>query len=263
MSSTRGFTVTRLAFSDLSEANLPAKSIVVSTIELREPIIGAMNATDLQSLQVLVERASIILWVSGGNLYQAARPDFAPVFGFARSVMLELPSVKFVVLDVDTTQEELEAAERNILTLLQRAIHDPTMDLEYLQHRGILNISRFVPDQRMVRQFQEKQDEVAIGIPLKDAGTFQLSIKQVGQMDTMNFVTNRIHDGPLYPGFVEVEAKILGLNAKVGLFQKVRPSLKFILTTDRMYMYSPDASIQRMQHAQQKLRALSKRLALR
>lgn len=109
----------------------------------------------------------------------------------------------------------------NKLTLLQRAMHDPTMDLEYLQHMGIFYISRFVPDQRMVRRFQEQQDEAAIGTPLKDAGAFQLSIKQVGRMDTINFVTDRIHDSPLNPGFVEVESKILRLNAKIGLLQKV------------------------------------------
>ena len=213
---TLGFTVTRLALSDLSEANLPAKSIIVSTIELREPVIGSMTAANLESLKILIERASIILWISGGNLYQAKRPDFAPVFGFARSVMLELPSVKFIVLDIDTTQEELEAAEKNILTVLQRAVFDSEMDLEYLQYRGALHVSRFVPDQQMVSRFREKQDEVAMGVPLKDAGTCQLSIKQVGQMDTIHFVTSQVHDVPLESDFVEVESKILGLNAKVG-----------------------------------------------
>ncbi|KAM0804375.1 reducing type I polyketide synthase 10 [Usnea florida] len=214
ISSTLGFTVTRLALSDLSEINLPTKSIVVSTIELREPIVASLNAIDLQCLKTLVKTAAIILWISGGNLYQAERPDFAPILGLARSVMLELPSVKFIVLDVNPTQEELGAAESNVLTLLQRAKHDFTMDLEYLQHEGILHISRFVPDQRMARRFHETQDKAVFGIPLKDAGTFQLSIKQVGQMDSVHFVTNRIHDSPLDPDFIEVEARVRSLNAK-------------------------------------------------
>lgn len=227
-----------MALSDLSEANLPAKSIIVSTIELREPKIGAMTAANLESLKTLIGRASIILWISGGNLYQAKRPDFAPVFGFARSVMLELPSVKFIVLDIDTTQEELEAAERNILTVLQRAIFDSKMDLEYLQYKGALYISRFVPDQRMVRRFREKQDEAAIGVLLKDAGTCQLSIKQVGQMDTIHFVTSQTSNVPLDPDFVEVESKILGLNAKVGSYlQKCKSFPKFVLIFERTCMY--------------------------
>ena len=216
LSSTLGFTVTRLVLSELLEINLPEKAIVVSTIELREPMIGTMKSPDLQALKKLLEAASIILWISGGNLYQAERPDFAPVFGFARSVMLELPSVKFIVVDIDPTREELGAVESNVLKLLQRANHDSTMDLEYLQYNGILYTSRFVPDQRMVRRFQEKQDEAALGIALKDAGTFQLSISQLGQMDTIHFLANRIHDNPLDPDFVEVESKVLSLNAKVG-----------------------------------------------
>lgn len=221
-----------------------------------------MKATDLQALKKLVEAASIILWISGGNLYQAERPDFAPVFGFAHSVMLELPSVKIIVVDINPTHEELGAAESNVLKLLQRANYDPTMDLEYLQYRGILYTSRFVPDQRMARRFQEKQDEAVIGIPLKDAGTFQLSISQLGQMDTIHFVANRIHDSPLNPDFVEVETRALSLNAKVGLFSQSDP-LGLILTIRRMYTNYPAVSIQRMQHAQQKLQALSKRLVIR
>lgn len=178
--------------------------------------MGSLDAANLNSLNLLLENASIILWVSGGNLYKAERPDFAPVLGLARSVMLELPSVKFLVLDVNTTEQELVSAQKNIATLLQRATRDPGMDLEYLQHQGILHISRFVPDLSLSRRFEEKQNQEAMDVKLRDAGVCQLSIKHVGQMDTIHFASSPEQNSPLKSNFLEIQASVLGLNAKVS-----------------------------------------------
>lgn len=204
-----------MSLSDIARATMPARSVVISTIELRKPVVGALSATDIRSLNLIFEKASILLWITGGNLYKAERPEFAPVFGLSRSVMLELPSINFIVLDVDTTQQELKAAERNILLLLQQAMYSSKMDLEYLQYNGILHVSRIIPDLCMNRRFRNKQHEEAVNLPLQDVGNCQLSIKHVGQMDTIHFVTKANQDSLLESDFVEVQAKVLGLNAKV------------------------------------------------
>ena len=232
---------------------------MVCTAELREPIIGNMHVADLEPLKILLEGASIVIWVSGGNLYKAERPDFAPVFGFSRSIMLEVPSVKFIVLDIDPTKEELHSVESNIISLLQQASHDSRMDLEYLQHKGVLYVSRLVPDQDMARQFRRKQNEKVLNLRLGEVEVAQLSIKQVGQMDTIHFLASRKEESDLESDFVEVQAKAFGLNAKV---RKTLPrQLHSMLTCRRTSMCCLAELIRRMERVQQKLLALSKESA--
>lgn len=204
--------------NEVSPATIPAKSIIISTIEVYEPFLSVLSAHDLERLQILTDSASIMLWLTGGGLLKAKGPDFSPVFGLLRALMLEQPSLKFPVLDIDSeSPEEIAASKANIPLILNRVLRSTMPDFEYLQYNGVLHIRRFVPDEPMNKTFQQKIDKEATIVPLYSAGSCELNTNRVGQMDILHFVQTSRNSEPLLPDYLEVHVKCVGLNAKVGL----------------------------------------------
>ena len=204
--------------NEVSRATIPAKSIIISTIELYEPFLSVLGTNDLDRLKTLTDSASIVLWMTGGGLFEAKRPDFSPVFGLSRALMLEQPSLKFLILDIDSeSPDEIAASKPNMLLILNQVLRSMMPDLEYLQYNGVLHISRFVPDEPMNKNFQQKMDNETAIVPLHSAGPCELNMKRVGQMDTLHFVQNSRNSEGLLPDYLEVHVKCVGLNAKVSL----------------------------------------------
>lgn len=203
---------------EVSPANIPAKSIINSTIELYEPFLSVLSTHDLERLKVVTDSASILLWMTGGGLLKAKRPDFSLVFGLSRALMLEQPSLKFLVLDIDSgSPEEIAASKANVPLILNQVLRSKMPNFEYLQYNGVLYISRFIPDEAMNKTFQQKIDDEAAIVPLHSAGSCELKMKRVGQMDTLHFVQTTRTSKPLLPEYLEVHVKCVGLNAKVKL----------------------------------------------
>ncbi|KAI9690135.1 MAG: Type I Iterative PKS [Bathelium mastoideum] len=208
----RGFKC--LALCEISEAMIPHRAVVVCTVELFEPLLGDVRHEELEAIKILTERSSAIIWLSGGNLYWAQKPNYAPIFGLARAVSQETPSLKFLTLDVDPTDTELAAVKKNTLVLLEQAISPSPTDLEYLQQDGVLHISRFVPESSMNRQFQMRQNRGIITRPLQEAGVCALGIEKLGQVDSLHFVEQDPRQDDLAPWELEIKPQCFGLNAK-------------------------------------------------
>ena len=151
-------------------------------------------------------------------MFKAERPDYAPVFGFARAISLEIPSLKFVTLDINPILPELEAAKDNIVTLLEQASSTTTMDIEYFQSDGVLHISRFVPEPSMNHSFEASFNQKAISRPLREAGVISLNIERLGDLDTMHFIEEDPREHELAPDELEVRPRCFSLNPKVSLY---------------------------------------------
>ena len=174
-----------------------------------------MSYTELEAIKVLTDRASTLLWITGGGLFQAQKPDFSLVLGLSRAVMFEQPSLKFMVFDIDDLATGAEAALLNTKHILNQSMLSSKPDFEYLQRRGVLYISRFVPETPMNREFSEKQNQKDSMIPLEEAGYCQLSVRKFGQPDGFVFDQYSRQPSELQPGFVEVKTEVMSMNKKV------------------------------------------------
>lgn len=210
-----GRDVSRVNLDEVSSATVPPKSVVISTLELEDPILSKVTPEELNSLKALTDNATTILWITGGGTFSARRPDFSLVLGLSRSLTLEQPSLKFFIFDIDDS-EDVHSASRNALFILHQGLHDPAPEFEYVQHKGTLHASRFVPDESMNKSFLEKQRSEIATVPLQDAGRCQLSIEEPGQFDTLRFLQSSARVEDLKPGTVEVQVKCTSINAKVG-----------------------------------------------
>ena len=189
----------------------PGSSIIV-TAELEEAIMIQPSRDQLSVVTKATSKASMVVWVSGGSLIASKRPEFSAAFAFSRSVMAENPTTKFIVVDLDSTREDLDLTIPNLVTVLARS---STMgsDLEYLQKEGILHISRIVPDIAANDIFRAKKTQEPKATALKLAGRAELSIRELGQFDTLEYV--QVPDLAEVPeDSVEVLVKAAGLNAK-------------------------------------------------
>ena len=221
LSTSLGQDVSRITLQQVSPATVPPSCIVVSTIELETPLLDRITDTELSHLKTVTDNAALILWITGGGLLNAQRPEFALVLGLSRALLLEQPSLKFLVLDIEPIESDWESTLENALYLLNRATVDPKVEYELLQHNGVLYSSRFVPEKAMNKRFCERRNADSVQLSLGDASYCQLSIQTPGKLDTLHFVQQTFDPNTIMPDYVEVTVKCIGLNAKVSLGSEI------------------------------------------
>ena len=210
-----------ISLDEVCAAEIPAKSIVLSTIELNEAVLSSLRASELASIQKLTSQASTLLWITGGGLYSAKAPASSLVLGLSRAVSLEQPSLNFVVFDLDESYDELDSTLSNVLFILKQALSGPDREYEYLQRKGVLHTSRFIPEKSMNETFQKQQKRAAESKRLSKADNFQIFITKHGQVESADFV-QCVKDRNLLPsGYLEVQVMSFGLNEKVQIRDSV------------------------------------------
>ncbi|KAJ5182352.1 Acyl transferase/acyl hydrolase/lysophospholipase [Penicillium cf. viridicatum] len=208
-----GSVVNIVDLSQVSTATVPDRSFVISTLEQEQPLLSRIDERELTQLKSITDRVAKIVWVVNGGFVGGENPDFAPVLGLSRALMLEQPSLQFAVLDVHDKSASSPNTLHNIVNILDRLIYQPEPDFEFAQRDGVLHISRWEPDERLNEAFRLKQNKETIDLPLGIAGRCELGIKDPGQMDTIHFVQKE-YPTALHPDDVEISVKSVGMNAK-------------------------------------------------
>ena len=193
---------------------IPQGSIVVSTIELERPLLARMTNSESQAVQMLTEKASILLWITSGRLFKAQSPELAMVLGLARSMMVERPSLKMPVLDLDNGITDAPTSSDHIVSVIQHVMQNTKPDLEYRVYDGALYVSRIIPDASFNKRFRQAQDSEVIQTPISDSVNCKLAVEHVGQIDCLHF-KSREQEAQIRPGYLEVQVKVVGINSKV------------------------------------------------
>lgn len=209
--------VARIPLCDVSSTTLPPNSVIICSVELEKSLLDVITPEEITNVQIMTDNASVLLWITGGNLFKAERPEFSLVPGLSRSIMLEQPALKFCTLDIKNDANEFQAAIDNITAILDQALHSKRPEYEYMQHNNVLYSSRLYPDEIANVIFRQKQGSSPQQKSLQDAGHCKLSIKHAGPLDTVHFIQTSQKDATLQPDYVEVQVKCIGLNAKVSM----------------------------------------------
>lgn len=126
-----GDTVPLIGLSKVNHDSIPPRSVIISTIESEDPILSTIKEEQMRSVKTITDRASLILWVCHANFMAGVNPEFAPVLGLSRAVMLEQPSLRFAVFDVDNTLANTGHTAHNARKIVDQLIknHDPELEL--------------------------------------------------------------------------------------------------------------------------------------
>ena len=210
-----GQAIAVIGLSQINETSLMARSIVISTIEAEQPMLNTISEKDMKLVKIITDNASKIIWITNADLLSGTRPDFAPVLGLSRALMLEQPSIQFAVFDIDNVLADPEITARNVVNTMQQLIETADPDLEIAQKSGVVHTLRWEPEESLNESFRLKQNEDTIDMTQDAAGRCELSIKQPGQLDTIHFVRKDFRD-TLLDDHVEIQVKSVGMNAKVS-----------------------------------------------
>jgi len=207
--------IERVSLQTITTASLPAGTSVICTVELYEPMLTTLSESEMSSMKIVTDNAAYILWVHGGNNMDAERPFQAMVTGFARSLVLEQPSLRFFTHDIDNPDANTETSISNIFDTLDDVHDENCLDLEVVEKRGVPFTQRFVPEEGLNETFRQKQGNRFAVKRLGDSKPARLTIQSMGQFDTLAFAPELNSEDEIKPGFVEVDVKSVGLNAKV------------------------------------------------
>lgn len=205
-----GLQVDRVSFDALT--SITPRSTVIMTAELDEPLLVSMNDAENARVKLITDTAANIVWVTGGNILRAEKPDFALINGLSRALVLEQPSTKIVTYDVDQAAVDTVRTADNIIGALRQVLQSESPDFEYVQREGSAHCSRFEPDQTLNRSWCSKQTGTTQDATVADARNTKLHIEHPGQFDTIRFVP--VEPTPLASDGVQVDVRSVGLNAK-------------------------------------------------
>ncbi|KAI1416669.1 putative polyketide synthase [Hypoxylon sp. FL1857] len=248
-----------LAFSQIGKFAIPSGSNVVLSVEGDgRPMLDKMRAEDLQRFQILTSSASRLLWITRGDLLRAKRPENVLAWGAARAIRLEEPQLRLVTFDFDD-DSDITLTASHIIDVFQSSFLAGPVDLEYIEHKGIVHVSRWIQDEVLNCTFREKLDMRPSEARFGDCGPVELSIKAPGQLDTLSFDRQLHPFRDLVNDEVEVEAKCYGMNAKdlyllndrfdvpspscsvefAGVVRRVGPGTKSLRVGDRVVVMAP------------------------
>lgn len=180
--------------------------------------LATMTQQDMDLLVSITNVAKDILWLNGANMLNEPNPDLTLSGGLARSLMLEQPSLRFSILDIGPANQagaKIRDIGQDVVKSL--ASHYYKDDREFISMNGLLYISRFGPDTRNNSTFQRRAgtlEESIRKLPLSSASPARLAIGKVGVTDSLHFQELCEPSTELPEGFIDVEVKAFGINAK-------------------------------------------------
>lgn len=208
-----GKTISVASWSDeLAESTL-AGSVVISLLELEQPVLHDMSEGDFHALRRLVLQSERILWVTGGD-----NPSFHVVDGFARTISNETPSLRFQTLHLGSP--DADGLAHGPLLAGRILTSDPSTcpDNEFRVVQGMLQTPRVYKSQagerRIARHLKDATRIVSLAQEQKARGPLRLAIGRPGLLDTLHFVKDERALQPLGDTDVEMQVHASSINFK-------------------------------------------------
>ncbi|KAJ4859714.1 KR domain-containing protein [Trichoderma breve] len=208
--------LTTITIDNIETVNLDAQVVCISLLEMEHEFLATISSEDMDRFRKITDNVGDLLWLTGANMLSAPNPDLTLSNGLSRALMLEQPALRYAVLDVgaDISKPNSPGSICNSISAAL-TFRYATDDNEFIQKDGILYVSRFAPDIELNALFRQRMTPEAMKlVPLGEVGPAKLSIGQVGMTDTIHFqqLSERKTSPPA--GFVDVDLRAVGLNAK-------------------------------------------------
>ena len=209
---------------DLASAELHPNTITIALLEIEKPLLATMDPTEMDLLRRITDKTTNLIWLTGATYMSGSSPDLTLASGLARALMLEQPSLRFVILDIGNSAQIPQSDHGRVCGDVERSLFadDVPEDKEFVSQNGLLHISRFVPDNGLNSRFSQRVNQKPTEMTLEAASPARLAIKTVGNMDTIYFQQESNVHSEIPKGEVDVDVKAVSLNAKVYNKAKIR-----------------------------------------
>lgn len=211
-----------IELSQLDSIQVTDTDISISLVEVEHEFLPIMDPKGMDRLRVLTNNANDLLWITGANMLGAdPNPNLTLSNGLSRALMLEQPTLRWSVLDIGRQLGDNGTVSDSILDNIAQALvaRYEKDDCEFISVNGLIHVSRYSPDfqaNSLFRRRLEPKTSRLENLTLAEANPARLTISRPGVTDTMHFQQLREPGGDGLPkaGYVDVEIKSVGLNAK-------------------------------------------------
>ena len=205
------------SLQDLGSVDFPPKTITISLLELEKPFLATMDPEEMNLLRRVTDKTTDLIWLTGATYMSGSSPDLTLASGLSRALMLEQPSLRFVILDIGNPPQIPQSNRSRICGDVERSLFadDIMDDKEFVSRNGLLHVSRFVPDDGLNSRFSQRKNQQPTEMTLEAASPARLAIKTVGNMDTIFFQQESDGESEIPKGEIDIDVKAVSLNAKV------------------------------------------------
>ncbi|UKZ80175.1 Type I Iterative PKS [Trichoderma virens FT-333] len=175
--------------------------LVLDELDTSLMTADAMTVDRWNSCKDLLASGKRVLWVTSGSQMEVSEPDRSMIHGLARTARAEDPSLSLTTLDVTGEDHNITA----------RAIH------EFVERRGLLHISRVLPDDQVNKVSDDARPGAAQPISQSfnnTESTIQLHCERVGTITSLMWTEVATSERPLDDHMVEVDMYAAGVNFK-------------------------------------------------
>ena len=155
--------------------------------ELEGALLVKMNLGEMDAVKALFKTASSAVWVTCGGLLEGKRPEHSLIFGIAKSIMTEQPSIQISSIDVDPAETDHVRTAELIVSHELNLRHDQerVLDTELIEHDGTVYISRYIVDPVENADFARQLKPAPEPGSLRER--LELTFEHVGQTDSFFF----------------------------------------------------------------------------
>lgn len=196
---------------DLGEKDLHRATCVVLA-ELKSSLFQDMTASVFLSIKRMTSQCSSLIWVTKGGDSLAPAPDMESVTGLARVARSERPDFQFMTLSFE--QNETTGV---IVQQCVRALSDLANDNEnsFRIIGGVPHVPRLVKAKYLEDYIRSQT--AALGVAQNTLGressrSLVLKAGTQGQIDSMRFEDDLVHETPLAADEVEFQTRACGMN---------------------------------------------------
>lgn len=195
----------QVSHCSMDQATTPNQDVIM-LVDMDGPFFETIDSTSLNWLKILLENLqnseSSIFWVTKN---QCKNPAYAMVFGFARSIRVEM-GIDFATCEIDDMHTTMDVvALAKVYHAFQKREVGKILgpDFEYNISQGWTRVSRFFPfSYSDTHLYAESCDEAA------------LRISRTGRLDSLHWVVQPTVS--LKNDEVEIEVHSVGLNFRVS-----------------------------------------------
>ena len=204
----------KVKLRDINSEKIPSGTIVVSLVEFERSVLPELAKVEMEAIKIIHEKAQGILWVTGGGLVGATKPNMSVALGFYRTMRIEHHPTKFITLDVDYPASSIELIAQSIASVILALGSRTIVDDEYILHNGLIHISRMMPSSHLKSSVPTRRYRETITVPRRAVGAAHIALRQPGNLSTIVLQQHPPALDRLQANEVEVEILALGLNAR-------------------------------------------------
>ncbi|KAL8782461.1 MAG: hypothetical protein Q9213_005355 [Squamulea squamosa] len=196
-----------------------SEKVYVLIDDERDPVVPRLADPELRAFQQLFSMGKGLLWVTFGGQVASETPEAGSVPGFVRALRSEFGSMKCVTLDLQSPKPASSKTVSTIVSVLGRSLggdlsSGTVADLEYAERDGLLMIPRLIEDLPANEAVKGNREEPQPQLkPLwQSQSPLQLTMRNVGLLDSFHFVPDKRMQQPLGSQEVEIEVVSTALN---------------------------------------------------